>query len=122
MPTTMHLLMRPISEPCPTWIEAFAKSLCGTPGTLDSDIWEVDESPEVLLWGHDADLYQVAVNQRYPHIFATASDSDRVVIWDALNKKVTSISHLACKTSYACPLVQVNYCFGDVESFLCNLR
>ena len=35
-------------------------------GTHRSDIWEIDETPEVLIYGHSADLYGVAWDPTNP--------------------------------------------------------
>ena len=58
-------------------------------GTSSCDIWEVDQDPEVLIYGHSADLYGVAFHpdRSLAHVFATACDSSRVFIWDARNRR-----------------------------------
>jgi microtubule-associated protein-like 6 len=43
-------------------------------GTHRSDIWEIDDTPEVLIYGHSADLYGVAWDPTNPTVFATASE------------------------------------------------
>ncbi|KAK3262979.1 hypothetical protein CYMTET_28194, partial [Cymbomonas tetramitiformis] len=55
-------------------------------GTNRCDIWEVDETPEVMIYGHSADLYGLAVNPVRPERFATACESDRVFLFDAVRR------------------------------------
>lgn len=57
-------------------------------GTGSCDVWEVDETPEVLVQGHASSLWGLAMNPAYPHVFATACDSDTVVVWSAASRKV----------------------------------
>jgi hypothetical protein len=57
-------------------------------GTGSCDIWEVDETPEVLVQGQDSDLWGLAMNPAYPHVFATTCDSDAVIVWSAATRKV----------------------------------
>mmetsp|Transcript_32689 Transcript_32689/g.92738 ORF Transcript_32689/g.92738 Transcript_32689/m.92738 type:complete len:986 (+) Transcript_32689:227-3184(+) len=52
-------------------------------GTKGCDIYEVDEDPEMLIEGHSADVYGLAMSPHHPHIFATASDCTKVAIWDS---------------------------------------
>lgn len=41
------------------------------------DIWEVDESPDVLIYGHSGDAMAVSWNPANPAVFATVADSAR---------------------------------------------
>ena len=52
-----------------------------------SDIWEVDDTPEVLIYGHSSDLYGVAWDPAHPTVFATASE----VRWCTLNPDTTRV-------------------------------
>jgi WD40 repeat protein len=45
-------------------------------------VWEVDETPEVLIYGHAADVKGLAMNPQTHTTFATACDSGRVCLWD----------------------------------------
>jgi hypothetical protein len=47
-------------------------------GTDGNDIWEVDDSPRLLIEGHVGDVYTVAPHPCDPHTFATACESDEV--------------------------------------------
>lgn len=48
------------------------------------DIYEATPSGcEVLVFGHNADLYSLAWHPAKPDVFATACESSRVSIWDA---------------------------------------
>lgn len=55
-------------------------------GTLDSCIWEVSTtSPEqqnILVAGHQSDVWGVAMHSEEPHIAATVCDGNRVMLWD----------------------------------------
>mmetsp|Transcript_7472 Transcript_7472/g.24809 ORF Transcript_7472/g.24809 Transcript_7472/m.24809 type:complete len:915 (+) Transcript_7472:548-3292(+) len=56
-------------------------------GTARCDIWEVDESPEVIIPGHSADLYCIAWHPLKPNIFASAAETNRLCLWDAANRQ-----------------------------------
>lgn len=47
--------------------------------------------PQVLVYGQQGDLYGLATNPKFPHIFATASDSDAVMVWSADTHKVSDM-------------------------------
>lgn len=47
------------------------------------DVWEVDESPDVLVYGHSGDAMMVSWNPAVPATFATVADSEHVHVWDA---------------------------------------
>ncbi|CAG9466595.1 unnamed protein product [Pedinophyceae sp. YPF-701] len=57
-------------------------------GTWRCEVWEVDKDPEVLVMGHQADLYGVATHPTDPRVFATFQESDRVLVWDAEGRRV----------------------------------
>jgi hypothetical protein len=61
---------------------------CPLPGTGSCDIWEVDDTPEILVQGQEGDLWGLAMNPAYPHVFATTCDSEAVVVWSAATRKV----------------------------------
>eukprot|EP00976_Prorocentrum_cordatum_P063427 1177083-Prorocentrum_minimum.AAC.3 len=52
-------------------------------GTHSCDVWEVDRSPEPIIYGHAADVNAVCFHPQTPSWFVTASDTQRVFIWDA---------------------------------------
>jgi echinoderm microtubule-associated protein-like 6 len=58
-------------------------------GSSACDVWEVDATPEVLVHGQRSELWGLATNPVYPHVFATACDSDAVVVWSAATRKVS---------------------------------
>jgi len=56
-------------------------------GTGSCDVWEVTQSgSEVLIFGHNADLYHLAWHPSKPDVFATACESARVFVWDAASR------------------------------------
>ncbi len=57
-------------------------------GTSACDLWEVDETPEILVYGQQGDLCSLATNSCYGHVYATVSDSEKVIVWSALSRKV----------------------------------
>jgi hypothetical protein len=59
-------------------------------GTSTCDVWEVDADPRILIHGQQADLYGLAVNPRYTHVYATMCDSNVVTIWSAATHKVNT--------------------------------
>lgn len=66
-------------------------ALTATPtctGVASCDVWEVDKDPEVLVYGQQADLYGLATNAAFPHVYATCCDSDKVTVWSAATRKV----------------------------------
>jgi WD40 repeat protein len=52
-------------------------------GTHSSDVWEVDRTPEPVIYGHAGDVNAVCFHPSTPSWFVTASDTQRVFIWDA---------------------------------------
>ncbi|KAK3275930.1 hypothetical protein CYMTET_15970, partial [Cymbomonas tetramitiformis] len=67
-------------------------------GTDLCDIWEVDESPDVLIYGHTADLYSVCFHPTKPPIFMSASESSRVFLWNADNRALVR----SCSVGFQC--------------------
>ena len=61
-------------------------------GTAACDIWEVTpgQPANLALFGHAAPLHSVAMNPKaeFAHVFATVSDSKRVVVWSAATQQV----------------------------------
>ena len=57
-------------------------------GSAACDLWEVDDTPEVLVHGQPGDLNGLAMNPAYPHVFATVSEADTLVVFSALTRKV----------------------------------
>ena len=58
-------------------------------GTARCDIWEVDDSPSVLVYGHSADVYGLAWHpDPSKMVYATASEAGRVYVWDAKRRKI----------------------------------
>ncbi|KAK9816488.1 hypothetical protein WJX72_000919 [[Myrmecia] bisecta] len=70
-------------------------------GTAAGDIWEVDNEPSILIWGHESSLLALATNPVYPHIYATISDSDKVVVWDANTRKIVRLLSVGMKAGCA---------------------
>ena len=79
----MPLIARMFMQWCP-----LPACLWSTAGTAACDVWEVDGDPEILIHGQQADLYGLAMNPRYPHVYATVCESERVTIWSAVTHKV----------------------------------
>ena len=50
----------------------------------------MDSSPQVLLHGQQGSLVGLAANPAYPHIYATLSASGRLLVWNALKRKVST--------------------------------
>jgi len=60
-------------------------------GTSSCDVWEVDcksGATDILVHGHESHLYGLTVNPAFPHIFATAGESQMVVVWSSVTRKV----------------------------------
>lgn len=66
-------------------------------GTHRSDIWEIDDTPEVLIYGHSADLYGVAWDPTNPTLFATASEGENVFVWCAARRRLLRMVALGNK-------------------------
>ena len=47
-------------------------------GTVHCDIWEVDDTPRVLVEGHEEDIWRVATHPTKPNIFASTCESGKV--------------------------------------------
>ncbi len=60
----------------------------GFSGVASCEVWEVDKDPEVLVYGQQADLYGLATNPAFPHVYATCCDSDKVTVWSSATRKV----------------------------------
>lgn len=60
-------------------------------GTTSCDVWQLGGGQRrVLVYGHMADLYGVCAHPRMPSIWATACESDRVFVWNAEKRDMTS--------------------------------
>ena len=57
-------------------------------GTRGSDVWEVDDTPRVLIDGHEASLSGVCWHPTTPGEFATASEGELVYVWCARTKRL----------------------------------
>ncbi|GMH32772.1 hypothetical protein BSKO_00606 [Bryopsis sp. KO-2023] len=57
-------------------------------GTDGCDIWEVDKDPRVLIEGNQADVYCCAAHPHEANVFATASECNRVILWDAKKREM----------------------------------
>eukprot|EP00736_Rhodelphis_marinus_P001305 Rmarinus@m.21730 len=68
-------------------LDSFPGSNVFIAGSDKCDIWEVDETPEILIEGHSADAYMVACHPFHAPIFATAAEGRFVHIWDADDRK-----------------------------------
>ena len=53
----------------------------------------MDDTPEVLVHGQPGDLNGLAMNPAYPHVFATVSEADTLVVFSALTRKVIGTAH-----------------------------
>ncbi len=40
------------------------------------------------MYGQQADLYGLATNTAFPHVYGTCCDSDKVTVWSAATRKV----------------------------------
>ena len=68
-------------------------------GTNKCDIWEVDQSPRVLVYGHMADLYSVSAHPNDSDKYASCCISSRVFVWSAKQRTMLRTSDLGmlCK-------------------------
>ena len=66
-------------------------------GTHRSEVWEVDETPRVLVHGHSADLYGIAWNPAVPTEYATASEGENVYVWCAASRKLQRTVNIGSK-------------------------
>ncbi|PNH12141.1 Echinoderm microtubule-associated protein-like 6, partial [Tetrabaena socialis] len=71
-------------------------------GVASCDVWEVDKDPEVLVYGQQADLYGLAVNPAFPHVYATCCDSDKLTVWSAATRKPIRIVSLGGLVARGC--------------------
>ncbi|GAX81084.1 hypothetical protein CEUSTIGMA_g8518.t1 [Chlamydomonas eustigma] len=70
-------------------------------GSSSCDLWEVDDTPEVLIQGQAGDLNGLAMNPAYPHVFATISEADTVAVFSALTRKPLRVVQIAGKGEMA---------------------
>ena len=84
-------------------------------------MWEVDcksGGTDVLVHGHESTLYGLTVNPAFTHVFATAGESQNLIVWSSATHKVHSsdvLSLLEC----VCPLfwhLVLLQCCEHVES------
>lgn len=52
-------------------------------GTSDCDVWEIDESPQILIEGQEEDMWRLATHPTKPNVFASTCESGRVRVWDS---------------------------------------
>ncbi|GIL85815.1 hypothetical protein Vretimale_19546 [Volvox reticuliferus] len=71
-------------------------------GVASCDVWEVDKDPEVLVYGQQADIYGLAANPTFPHVYATCCDSDKVTVWSAVSRKPIRIVSLGGLVARGC--------------------
>ncbi|KAG2444303.1 hypothetical protein HXX76_001060 [Chlamydomonas incerta] len=71
-------------------------------GVASCDVWEVDKDPEVLVYGQQADLYGLATNPAFPHVYATCCDSDSVTVWSSVTRKPIRIVSLGGLVARGC--------------------
>ena len=51
-------------------------------GTNRCDVWEVDETPSVVVDGHQGDVRALATHPKVSSLFVTASVTGRLYVWD----------------------------------------
>jgi hypothetical protein len=58
-------------------------------GSKQNDIWEIDDSPRVLVEGQSSDVYGLAAcrNPELAHIYASGCEDGSVYMWDSKKKK-----------------------------------
>ena len=68
-------------------------------GTNRCDIWEVDETPRVLVYGHMAEVYSLAIHPTDPDKYASCCLSTRIFVWSVAQKTMTRTADvgLMCK-------------------------
>ncbi|KAG1660540.1 hypothetical protein FOA52_003891 [Chlamydomonas sp. UWO 241] len=66
-------------------------------GSGDCDLWEVVDTPEVLVQGANGSLNGLAMNPAYPHVFATLSEADTVVVMSSATRRPLRVVHLGTK-------------------------
>ncbi|KAG2487374.1 hypothetical protein HYH03_013944 [Edaphochlamys debaryana] len=71
-------------------------------GVASCDVWEVDKDPEVLVYGQQADLYGLATNPAFPHVYATCCDSDKVTVWSSATRKPVRIVSMGGLVARSC--------------------
>ena len=70
-------------------------------GTSKCDIWEGDEAPEPLIYGHNGSVTAVAWHPKKRNIFASAAQSERVYVWDAHTRHMLRTGPLSFE-AYSC--------------------
>ena len=71
-------------------------------GTSHCDIWEVDADPEVLIYGHTADLYGCCFHPNKPHRFVTVCESSNIFVWNAKKRQLSARCSVKAKARMAC--------------------
>jgi len=88
-------LMDKITPPGLRGLDCFPGSEVFIAGTSSCDIWEVDDTPQLLIFGASGDLYGLAMNPKYPHVFAAITETDTVMLLSAATRKPIRLVQLA---------------------------
>jgi len=85
-------------------------------GTSSCDVWEVDSkagAADIMVHGHESSLFALSMNPAYPHVFATAGESQMVMVWSAQTHKVRGpvcVRVCACVCVFVCVYALVCKC------------
>jgi len=83
-------------------LDSFPGSEVFMAGTSHCDIWEVDADPEVLIYGHTADLYGCCFHPNKPHRFVTVCESSSIFVWNAKKRQLSARCSVQAKARMAC--------------------
>jgi len=83
-------------------LDSFPGSEVFMAGTSHCDIWEVDADPEVLIYGHTADLYGCCFHPNKPHRFVTVCESSSIFVWNAKKRQLSARCSVRAKARMAC--------------------
>jgi len=95
-------LLRPeqmgvVTLPALRALDCFPGSQVFVAGSGACNLWEVDDMPEVLVQGASGALNGLAMNPQFPHVFATLSEADTVVVMSAATHKPLRVVQLGMK-------------------------
>ena len=71
-----------------------------------ADLHQVDEDPEVLVFGHHSAVQSVAWHPTKPGIFASTGEGARVMLWSADKRTVVR----SARAGFPCTAVAISEC------------
>ena len=62
----------------------------------NNDVWEVDDSPRILVEGQSGDVCGLAVHPTRHDVYATACTDGHVCVWDADDRRNIKVLAYSC--------------------------